>query len=254
MRASTKAALAEASAALAPRHVVIVGLGPSAEEWPNLAKRLGGASAFCDEVWGINALGDVLRCDRVFHMDDVRIQEIRAAAKPESNIARMLEWMRIYPGPIYTSIPDPRYPGLVKYPLAAVLSSCGGVAYLNNTAAAAVAFAIHLGVKEITCFGMDYTYPNAHDAEKGRACTEYYLGIARARGIEIGLPGGTSLMDSCMPADDRLYGYDAVDLAISTDTGGRLAIAMTPKAALPTAEEIERRYDHSRHPSPLVKD
>jgi SAM-dependent methyltransferase len=54
---------------------------------------------YCDEVWTINALGDVLACDRVFHMDDVRIQEIRAAAEPDSNIAAMLAWMKTAPGP-----------------------------------------------------------------------------------------------------------------------------------------------------------
>jgi hypothetical protein len=48
-------------------------------------------------------------------------------------------------------------------------------------------------------FGCDFTYPKAHDAEKGRGCVEYWLGFARARGIEILLPANTSLMDSCEP-------------------------------------------------------
>jgi hypothetical protein len=51
-------------------------------------------------------------------------------------------------------------------------------AYFNSTAAYAVAYAIHMGVKKISVFGMDFTYPNAHDAEKGRACVEFWLGIA----------------------------------------------------------------------------
>lgn len=236
-----------------PNHVVIVGLGPSSEEWPAMAKRLGGRRAFCDEVWAINGLGDVLACDRIFHLDDVRIQEIRAAARPDSNIAEMLKWMRTHKGPIYTSRAHPDYPGLVDYPLADVLNACGGLAYLNNTAAAAVAFAVYLGVKEITCFGMDYTYPNAHDAEKGRACTEFYLGIAKARGIQIGIPAQTSLLDSCSAEQDRIYGYDTLELDIGND-GERMTIAMTPRTALPTAEEIEARYDHSKHPNPLVRE
>lgn len=187
-------------------------------------------------------------------MDDVRVQEIRAAAMPDGNIAQMLKWMRTHPGPIYTSRAHPDYPGLVDYPLVDVLRSCGGLAYLNNTAAAAVALAIHLGVKEITCFGMDYTYPNAHDAEKGRACTEFYLGIAKARGIEIGVPSTTSLLDSCVtPQQDRIYGYDTLDLDIGHDETG-LTITATPRAVLPTAAEIEARYDHSKHPNPLVKE
>ena len=72
-------------------HIAILGLGPSVRQYMELTKRAGGRSAFCTETWGINALGDVFACDRIFHMDDVRIQEIRAAAKPDSNIARMLD-------------------------------------------------------------------------------------------------------------------------------------------------------------------
>lgn len=238
----------------APKHVAIVGLGPSSAEWMDLAKRVGGASAFCDEVWGINSLGDVLRCDRIFHMDDVRIQEIRAAAEPTGNIARMLEWMRTHPGPIYTSQVHPDYPGLVEYPLADVLNGCVGLAYLNNTAAAAVAFAIYLGVEQISCFGFDFTYPNVHHAESGRACTEFYLGIAKARGIKIGLSAGTALMDACVASAERIYGYDAVDLTISADLGGRVVTSMVARDVLPTAAEIERRYDHTKHPNPLLRE
>jgi hypothetical protein len=76
-----------------------------------------------------------------------------------------------------------------------VINSCG-IAYFNNTAAYAVAYAVHIGVKKISMYGCDYTYPNAHDAEKGRACTEFHLGIAKARGIRIGLTDKTSLMDA----------------------------------------------------------
>lgn len=236
-----------------PAHVVILGLGPSCEAYVDLVKRLGSRRAFADEVWAINALGDVIQCDRVFHMDDVRIQEIRAAARPESNIAKMLAWIRHHPGPIYTSRVHPDYPGLVAFPLEDVLNSCG-IAYLNNTAAFAVAFAVHIGVKQISLFGCDYTYANAHDAEKGRACTEFHLGIAKARGIRIGLTDKTSLMDSCCDGQDRLYGYDTVDVALDGGGAEPIRVMFTPRMTLPTADEIERRYDHSKHPSPLVKD
>lgn len=233
-----------------PDHVVILGLGPSCEAYTDLIKRLGSRKAFCDEVWAINALGDIVICDRIFHMDDVRIQEVRAAARPKSNIARMLEWMRVHPGPIYTSQLHPDYPGLVEFPLQDVINSCG-MAYLNNTAACAVAYAVHIGVKQITMFGCDYTYANVHDAEKGRACTEFHLGIAHARGIKIGLSDRTSLMDSVVPAQERLYGYDALEIKAEGDIPN-LKLTFEPRETLPTADEIEGNYDHSRHPSPLV--
>jgi len=235
-----------------PQHVVILGLGPSLETYVDLAKRLGGRRRFADETWGINALGDVVSCDRVFHMDDVRIQEIRAAARPKSNIAVMLEWMREHPGPIYTSRAKEGYPGLVEFPLADVINSTGH-AYFNSTAAYAVAFAIHLGVKKISLFGCDFTYASSHDAEKGRGCVEFWLGMAAARGIDIGISDRSSLMDMCEPEEHRLYGYDTVTVHIAEQAEGPARVLFTEKTKLPTADEIEQRYDHSRHSNPLVK-
>ena len=49
----------------------------------------------------------------------------------------------------------------------------------------AVALAIHEGATKISCFGMDFTYPDVHDAEKGRACVEFWMGVAAARGIAL---------------------------------------------------------------------
>lgn len=239
-----------------PAHVAIVGLGPSCVTFFELTRRLGGMSAWCDEVWGINAIGDVLRCDRVFHMDDVRIQEARATAKPDGNIAAMLKWLKTHPGPIYTSVVREGYPGLVAFPLQEVLNakhdSNGGAPYFNSTAAYAIAYAIHIGVKQISLFGLDYTMPNAHHAEQGRACCEFWLGIAAARGIEITVPETSTLMDGCARPEHRLYGYDCVDVRLVDRQDGSVDVVMTEREKVPTAEEIEARYDHNRHPNPLV--
>lgn len=229
-------------------HVAILGLGPSLSEYSNTVKRLGGRSAYCDEVWGINALGDVYPCHRVFHMDDVRIQEQRAALKPDGGIANMLKWMRTHPGPIYTSRAHPDYPGLVEYPLEDVLNDIG-YGYLNNTTAYAVAYAIHMKATKISLFGVDFTYPHAHQAEKGRGSVEFMLGIAAARGIKIAVPHESSLLDAC--EEQKLYGYDTVDVGLSNEDG-RVKVTFLPKEEIPTGEEMEARYDHNRHPNSLV--
>ncbi len=234
----------------APAHVAIIGLGPSAEQYMDFAKRLGGRRKFADETWAINGLGDVLRCDLVWHMDDVRVQEVRAAAAPDSNIAAMLQWMRTYDGRVITSFAHPDYPSLEPFPLEAVVNATG-FAYFNSTAAYAIAYAIYLGVQKLSIFGFDFTYPNAHHAEKGRACVEFWLGIASARGIKISIPRQSTLMDACQPFRDRLYGYDAVDVTL-TDKGGKFRFSFAPRA-LPTAEEVERAYDHSAHPNALMR-
>lgn len=234
-----------------PRHVAILGMGPSITDFLEITKRNGGRGRYCDEVWAINALGDVFACDRVFHMDDVRIQEIRAAAAPESNIAALLLWLKKHPGPIVTSRAHPDYPGLVEFPLQDVFHRFG-YAYFNSTAAYAVAYACHIGVKKLSLFGMDFTYPNAHHAERGRACVEFWLGIAAGLGIEIAIPRRSTLMDALEPQAGRLYGYDTLDVHLAIDSGGRRRVSFTAKEQLPTADEIEARYDHNQHPNALV--
>jgi hypothetical protein len=233
-------------------HVAILGLGPSLHEFISITRRLGGASAFCDEVWGINAVGDVVKCDRIFHMDDVRIQELRAAENPSGNIAAMLAWMRKHPGPIVTSRTHPDYPGLEAFPLECVLN-IEPYGYFNSTAAYTIAYAVWRGVSKMTIFGFDFTYPNAHHAEKGRACVEFWLGIAAARGIQIGMPKNTSLMDALVPPAERFYGYDTVDVLLDRQSDG-IKVAFAERETLPTAQEVEARYDHNAHPNRLVEE
>jgi hypothetical protein len=250
------AILQEAPLNSAPEHVSIIGLGPSCAVFFELAKGLGGASAYCDEVWGINAMGDVLKCDRVFHMDDIRVQEARALERPGSNIAAMVKWLKTHPGPVYTSIPRPEYPGMVAFPLEDVLNagldSNGGAPYFNSTAAYAVAYAVHIGVKKISLFGIDYTMPNAHKAEQGRACVEFWLGIAAARGIAITVPEQSSLLDACAPEAERLYGYDCADVFLDPRQDGGVSVRLVDKPP-PAAAEIEARYDHAKHPNRLMQ-
>lgn len=231
-------------------HIAILGLGPSLEEYVNIAKRLGDRKKFADQTWGINAVGSVIHCDKVFHMDDVRIQQIRADAAPESNIAAMLEWLRSYAGEVITSRAHEDFPHLVEFPLQEVINALK-FDYFNNTAAYALAYAIHIGATKISLFGCDYTYPNAHDAERGRACLEFWLGVAAARGIDIAIPKKSSLMDALYSQQDRLYGYDTLAIGMRKD-GDKIIVVKTPHDNLPTAAEIEARYDHENHPNALV--
>lgn len=234
-----------------PESVAILGLGPSIAQYLDLAKRIGATSKVADEIWGINALGDVLKCHRIFHMDDVRVQEMRAAADPDGNIAAMLSWLKTTNIPVYTSRVVPGYDALVEFPLEDVLNNCG-YAYFNSTAAYAVAYAIYLGVKKIFLFGCDFHYPDSASAEKGRACVEFWLGIAAARGIQFVTAKSSTLMDACYPESMRLYGYDLVDVtiaAVEREEGGNRAVVSfyeKPKEQWPTAEEIEDAYDHSK--------
>lgn len=233
------------------KHICILGLGPSLEQYVDLVKRLGGRSAFCDEVWAINALGNVLDCDLIFHMDDIRVQLNRAAAAPSSNIAALTKWLKTSKVPVVTSRKHEDYPALVEFPLEDVLNNLQHD-YFNSTAAYAVAFAIHIGATKISMFGMDFTYPNSHQAEKGRACVEFWLGMAKARGIKLSMPKTTTLMDALSERKDRLYGYDTVEVVFDVQADGKLKLVFKPLDEIPTADEIEARYDHSAHPNAIV--
>ncbi|MBW8814028.1 MAG: hypothetical protein JF588_11440, partial [Caulobacterales bacterium] len=168
-----------------------------------------------------------------------------------------LAWMRGHPGPIYTSRTHPDYPGLVEFPLQDVINDLGHP-YFNSTAAYALALAIHEGAGMISLFGIDYTYANAHHAEQGRACVEFWLGLAQARGIGVNVAETSSLLDTCQGLS--LYGYGALgtrDVHIEELPAGdgqvSAKVTFVERETLPTAAEIEAAYDHSRHPSPQLR-
>lgn len=232
-----------------PGHVVIIGLGPSAEQYIDLTKRMGGRKAFADQVWAINGLGDIVQCDLVFHMDDIRVQMLRAEAKPQSNIAVMVDWLRTTRKPVMTSRAHADFPALMEFPLQDVINDLG-YAYFNGTAAYAVAYAIYRGATKISLFGCDFSYEKSHHAEKGRGCVEFWLGVAAARGIELGFADQTSLMDTIDEPRDptflNVYGYDFDHVRVET-VDGLARIRFEPRPDPPTAAAIEDRYDHSKH-------
>lgn len=235
------------------KHVSIVAMGGSAESYIANIKQLGDRRAYCDEVWAINAMGGVIQCDLVFHMDDVLVQEIRAAARPGSNIAHMLRWLKTTATPVMTSVPHADYPATVAYPFEDVVNDLGSV-YFNNTVAYAVAYAIHRKVEKISLFGCDFGYTNVNKAERGRACVEYWLGVADARGIRLGFPKNTVLCDTLIDDNENdvyAYGYDAVRIA-HREEAGRQRFTFTSRETLPTADEIEAAYDHAKHPTDQI--
>lgn len=218
--------------------VALVALGHSCTEYVEIALGQGGRKRLWDEVWGVNAAGDIIHCDKIFHMDDVKVQEIRAEAGNEK-VKEMLRWMKTHPGPIFTSRTYPDYPGLVEYPLEEVVNHLGST-YFNNTVPYAIAYAAHIGVKELYLYGVDYVYGGIVNAEKGKACAEYWIRAAQERGCEVSVASSSTLMDAFRGAP---YGYDTEDIKWEA-VDGKFKMIRTPKEKLPTAEEMEARYDH----------
>lgn len=183
------------------KKIAIVGLGKS---WFDFALARTNGTPF-DEVWVINAVGNVIYHDRVFMMDPAsRFFDSDDAGLQTNGAKQMLEK---HQGPIYTCELDARCPGLVEYPIKEVIEETN-CHYLNNTVAYAIAFAFWHKVGAIHLFGIDFGYKgNLYFAEAGRACCEYWLALCMKEGIEVGVAASSFLLDTAVNEDEKLYGY-----------------------------------------------
>jgi len=224
---------------LNPKSVAIVAMGQSARSYMQLCATRGDRRLVADETWAINSMGGVIQHDLLFHMDDCRIQESRAAHNPEGNIAGMLRWLKTHPK-FFTSTVYDDYPGAIEYPLQDVINNLG-VSYFNSTVAYAVAMAMHTGVERLALYGVDFSYPDNHKAEQGRACVEFLLGIASANGVHIDVSSDTTLLDANVDPGHKFYGYDGCDIEMK-QTGACIEITRAPRETPPTAADMNIRY------------
>ena len=198
--------------------VAIVGLGRSWFDY-NLAKSHGG---HFDEVWAINSVGSVIFHDRIFMMDPPsRFLDSEDAGMQTDSMVKML---KEHKGPIYTCQKDKRCPGLVEYPIEEVLGACG-CHYLNNTVSYAIAFALWNKVRYLKLYGIDFGYKgNLYFAEAGRASVEFCLSKCMHAGIQVEVAATSTLLDTSIPDDEKLYGYHRLDdpLVVIKDEKGIL--------------------------------
>lgn len=185
----------------APKSVALVCMGPSVTDYLGATLTQEFNPHWVDETWVINMSANCFRCDLVFWMDDLIAQE---KFKPNLFVA-----LRKFGVPVITSIARPEVvPNSYDYPIEEI-GQIGipifGKPYLNNGVAMAIAYAMLVGVKKISIYGADFSYPNRDYAESGRACVESWITLAGVRGMEVALPPGTSLMD--MVKDQGIYGY-----------------------------------------------
>jgi hypothetical protein len=186
---------------LSGKTVAIVAMGRSNDQFV-LAKT---HSQEIDEVWAINAMGGVVFHDRMFMLDPASRFLDSEDAGTQTGLMRAV--VKNHQGPIYTCELDDRCPGLVEFPLEEVVNAVG-TWYLNNTVAYAIAFAIAAKVKKLMIYGVDFSYKgNVHFAEAGRACCEFLLAKAIERGIQVGIAQTSSLLDTSLPPNEKLYGY-----------------------------------------------
>lgn len=190
---------ADSSLEVVPHRVNIVAMGDSRNGYLQARCSSDGHAATWGEVWGINLINCAMRVDRAFVMDPIGEYLDRYTG----HITKPLLSIDV---PIYTTEHDPRFPTSVPYPLKEVVESTG-VPCLTTTGAYAIAYALHIGVKELMLWGLDYTYPDKQIAEEGKANVEWLLCLAQQRGVAIGIAKGCTLLWAHKPREQRFYGY-----------------------------------------------
>ena len=216
------------------KSVAIVGLGNSFSEF--ILARI--RSEKFDEIWAINAMSGVIYHDKCFMMDPAsRFLDTPNAGKQTNIMADRLKVKLNVP--IYSCVLDERCPDVIEYPLQEVLQKTK-YAYLNNTVAYALAYAVAEEVSELHLYGIDFTHKAVNFAEAGRACCEFWLAIAVAKGIKINIAHSSSLLDTNVSDDQKLYGYHRLDDPfVSTVTQGGMLI--TKKSKLEPPEPLDAK-------------
>ena len=163
-----------------------------------------------DEIWAINAMIGVLpNIDRAFILDPMsRFLDTEDAG---TMTPMMRNKLPLVDYPIYSCELDERVPAVEEYPLKQIVKYSKS-AYLNNTVAYAIAYALWSKVKQISIFGVDFTYQtNMHFAEAGRACVEFWICKCINQGIQVGIAPRSSLLDTDVDTKNKLYGYHRLD-------------------------------------------
>lgn len=220
-----------------PNVVSLVALGASKIDFFNETMVTGNRRGVADEVWVINKMGVIIKHDVLFRMDDLKIKydcnnktyaggNVPGGAKIHDTFDSFL---RQHNRPIITSKAYPEYPTSVEYPLEAVINTIG-YSYFRTTPAYAAAFAIHIGVKQLRLYGLDYVYPkDKYRAESGRANLEFILGIGMTMGMEVYVSPKSTLLDSNVNVTEKMYGYkDPMDIKPDPENENRWKVTSRP--------------------------
>jgi len=198
-----------------------------------------------DEVWAINSMMAPIKHDRVFMMDPPsRFLDTENAGNQTVALRKCLA---IHPGPIYTCVLDKRVPGCVLYPLEEIVKATG-LCYFNNTVPYAIAFALFQEVEKIFLYGIDYSYKtDVHMAEAGRACTEFWLACCVNYGMKIEVAFSSSLLDTNVPENERLYGYHRLeDPMVMQIENNQLTVTKQSEASPPEpVDSLKGLYDRN---------
>ena len=163
------------------------------------------------EIWTVNNLYRfVPRQDAIFEIHTR--EQIDAEMVHGVDSKTYIEELREMKIPVYMQEAYPDVPPAVKYPLDEMIKEFGVPrkkdgeapdAYFTNTISFMLALGIYQGFEEIHVYGVDMAVGTEYDSQ--RPSCEYYLGIAKGRGIKIYLP-----LESDLLKTRYTYGFDEI--------------------------------------------
>jgi hypothetical protein len=163
----------------------------------------------CD-VWGHNALYDQYPLDTHYYDGWFQLHSPEYMAEHWANgWVEHKEWLaEEHPFPIYMQRHYKHYPSSVTFPRKEIMKYLPRGEYQTVTTSWCIAYAILRGYKRIELWGMNMGGGEPH---AGRACVEYWLGVAEGKGIETWVATPTDLFTTVHKAVkvSRLqYAYD----------------------------------------------
>lgn len=177
----------EAAPALtSPQRVAIVALGASGNDFIRQSMSTGLMAKPYDEVWTLNRGFRGFHHDKAFLMDDMRWLAHKDKAYGEL--------LKRHDRPIITSTVYPEFPTAIAFPFEEVRAKLQDDIFAVNTVAYMVAFAIYIGVKELSIFGADFFYPNGSTAESGGQAVAYLLGRGMMFGMQFKIPNSSTML------------------------------------------------------------
>lgn len=158
------------------------------------------------EIWTLNDMGPLLsRIDRLFELHSAAILE-RDAKDLEHEFA----WFKANDSvPVYMAEPLDWIPCTVEFPTQALVKEFGD--YFTNSVSWMMALAIYEGVEAIGLWGVDMAHGTEYAAQ--RPSCEYFIGLARGRGIDVYIPPQSDLLKCA-----ELYGLETSALPQNLQT------------------------------------
>ena len=151
------------------------------------------------DVWGCNSLWrkhldrkGMFRADAWFEMHPIDVQT------PQE-----LRDMVDCPVNLYVLSNEVLENHWIEYPLNVVRRRFGERDYFTNTFAYQIALALTKDYREIGLWGVELWQGSTREARIELPCLEYWLGVAKGRGVTIALPDYSKLL-----WHEHLYGYD----------------------------------------------